>query len=98
MLVSHKQKLTVDIINYLSDISNEIYYSFFTTIYRSSRPEVLRKKGALKNLAKFTGKHLRQSLFFNKVEGVRPATLLKKKPWHSCFPVNFVKFLRTSFL
>ena len=27
-----------------------------------------------------------------------PATLLKKRPWHSCFPVNFVKFLRTTFL
>ena len=27
----------------------------------------------------------------------RPATLLKKRPWHRCFPVNFVKFLRTHF-
>ena len=27
----------------------------------------------------------------------RPATLLKKKLWHRCFPVNFVKFLRTPF-
>ena len=25
----------------------------------------------------------------------RPATLLKKRLWHSCFPVNFAKFLRT---
>ena len=25
------------------------------------------------------------------------ATLLKKRLWHRCFPVNFVKFLRTSF-
>ena len=29
------------------------------------------KKGVLKNFAKFTGKHLRQSLFFNKVAGLR---------------------------
>ena len=29
--------------------------------------------------------------------GMRPATLLKKRPWHSCFPVNFVKFLRAPF-
>ena len=28
--------------------------------YRSSRPEVFRKKGALRNLLKFTGKHLCQ--------------------------------------
>ena len=28
----------------------------------------------------------------------RPATLLKKKLWHSCFPVNFAEFLRAPFL
>ena len=28
----------------------------------------------------------------------RPATLLKKRLWSRCFPVNFVKFLRTPFL
>ena len=47
---------------------------------RSSRPEVFFKKGALTKFAKFTGKHLCQSLFFNKVAGLRPATLLKKGP------------------
>ena len=36
------------------------------------------KKVALKNFAKFTRKHLCQSLFFNKVAGWKPATLLKK--------------------
>ena len=36
-----------------------------------------------------------QNLFFNKVVGFRPATLLKKRLWHRCFPVSFVKFLRT---
>ena len=35
---------------------------------------------------------------FNKVAGLRPATLLKKRLWHRCFPVNFAKFLRTPFL
>ena len=43
------------------------------------------KKGALKNFAKFTGENLYESLFFNKVAGKR----------HSCFPMNFAKFLRT---
>ena len=37
-------------------------------------------------------------LFFNKVAGLRPATLLKKRLWHRCFPVNFAKFLRTPIL
>ena len=36
-------------------------------INRSSRPEVFCEKGALKNFTKFTGKHMWQSLFFNKV-------------------------------
>ena len=47
------------------------------------------KKGVLRNFAKFTVKHLYQSLLFNKVTGVRL--------WHRYFPVNFVKFLRPSF-
>ena len=49
--------------------------------------------GVLKNFAKFTGKHLCQSLFFNKVTGLRPASLLKKRLWHGCFPVKFGKYL-----
>ena len=56
------------------------------------------KKGVIRNFAKFTGKHLCQSLLFNKVAGLRPTILLKKRLWHSCFPVNFAKFLRTPFL
>ena len=40
---------------------------------------VLHKKIVLKNFTRFTGKHLSWSLFFNKVAGLRPATLLKKK-------------------
>ena len=30
--------------------------------------------------------------------GGRPATLFKKRLWRKCFPVNFAKFLRTTFL
>ena len=55
------------------------------------------KKGILKNSTKFTWKYLCQSLFFNKIAGLRPATLLIKRQWHRCFPANFVKFLRTPF-
>ena len=65
---------------------------------RTSRPEVFCKKGVLRNVTKFTGKHLCQSLFFNKVADPRPATLFNKRLWHRCFPVNFVKFQRTPFL
>ena len=65
---------------------------------RNSHPEVFYKKGVLRNFEKFTGKHLCQSLFFNKVAGLRPATLLKKRLWHRRFPVDFAKCLTTSFL
>ena len=53
-------------------------------MFRSSYRRCSVTKGVLRNFAKFTGEHL------------RPATLLKRKPWHRCFPVNFAKFLRTS--
>ena len=62
----------------------------------SSRPRVFCKKGVLKNFAKITGKHLCQSLFFNEVADMRPATSLKKRLWHRYSPVNFAKFLRTA--
>ena len=41
---------------------------------KSSRPYVFYKKGVFKLFAKFTGKHLCHSLFFNKFAGLRPAT------------------------
>ena len=66
-------------------------------LFRTSHRRWSIKKGVLKNSQKFTGKHLCQSLFFNKAAGHRLATLLKTKLWHRCFPVNFAKFLRTAF-
>ena len=39
--------------------------------FRSSHWRCSVKKGVLKNFAKSTGKHLRESLFFNKVGGLR---------------------------
>ena len=63
---------------------------------KSSRPEVFCKKGALRNFAKFTGKHLYQSLFLNKVVGLA-CNLIKKESLAQVFPVNFTKFLSTPF-
>ena len=60
----------------LENIRKPVVFWFFQKV-RSSRPYVLCKKGVLKNLAKFTEKHLCQSLF---------SVLLKKKLWHRCFP------------
>ena len=61
-------------------------------------PEMSYKKSVLKNFTKLSRKHLCQSFFFNKVASLRPATLLKKRLQHKCFPVNLVKFLRIIFL
>ena len=74
---------------------DNIEYTIFQC--RSSRLEVFCKKGVLKDFTKFTEKHLCQSLFLSKVAGLRPVTLLKKRLWHRCFPVNYPKFLRTPF-
>ena len=83
------------VIRDLTDTELKIFH--FTR--QKQPPEVFcNKKSVLRNIAKFTGKYLCQSLFFNKVAGLRPVTLLKKRLWHRYFPVNFAKFLRTSFL
>ena len=65
--------------------------------YRSSHGKCSIRKGVLRNFTKFSGKHLCQSLFFNKVASLRPAILLQKRLWHKCSPVKFVKFLRNPF-
>ena len=82
--------------NYILSLSLFFVYDSISN-YRSSCPEVFCKRGILRNFTKFTGIHPRQSLFFNKVTGLRPATLLKKRLLDRCFPVIFVKFLRTPF-
>ena len=61
------------------------------------KPEVFCKKVSLKNFAKFTEKHLCQSLFLNKFADLRSSILSKKRLWYICFPVSFAKFLRTPF-
>ena len=63
---------------------NKVYFMLMATIrtsesnvsqkniVRNSRPEVFCKKGVLWNFAKFTRKHLCQSLFFNNVAALGP--------------------------
>ena len=70
---------------------------FWSINHRSIHRRYSVTNGVLKNIVKFTGKHVCKSLFLNKFAGRKPATLLKKRLWHRCFPVNFAKFLRTPF-
>ena len=64
---------------------------------RSHRNCFFFKKVVHKNFAKFPGKHLYQSLFFNKFAGETPSTFMNKKTWHRCCAINFAKFLKTPF-
>ena len=74
-----------------------ILINFFYRHGKSQNTEAATD-GFLKNFNKFIGKCPYQSRFFNKVAGLRPANLFKKRLQHKCFSVNFVKFLRTNFL
>ena len=83
--------LTISIVYYLHLIVQSSVYC------RSSHRRCSVKKGFLKNFAKFTRKHLCWSLFLNKVAGLSPATLLKKRLQQRC-SMNFTKFLKPPFL
>ena len=69
-------------------------------LVRSSHPELFCRKGVLRKSEKFTGKHLCQILFLNKVAGLqhKACIFIKKRLWHRYFHVNFAKFLRRHFL
>ena len=56
----------------------------------SSCPEVFSKKGVLRNFTKFTGKHLCQSLFFNKV-------FFKKETLTQVFSCEFCEMSKNTF-
>ena len=55
------------------------------------------EKGVLINFTKFTGKHLCQSLFFNKVAGLRPAFLFKKETLEQVFSCQFCEISKNTF-
>ena len=58
------------------------------------------KKAAYRNFAKYlqNSKTPVPEPLFDKVSGLRSATLLKKRLFFFCFAVNFAKILRTLFL
>ena len=64
---------------------------------KKQRPEVFCRNRFSYKFRKIHRKTPVPESLFNKVAVLRPATLLKKRLWYRCFPVNFVKFLRTRF-
>ena len=72
---------------YLEQLINKVVANYVKAYLMSGWITVKRctvRKGVLRNFAKFTGKHLCQILFFNKVAGLGTGVFL----------VNFGKFLR----
>ena len=67
--------------------------------FEKQPPEVFYGKGVLRNFTKFTVKHLCQSLFFNKVAGLRPASELQNlnfqqvKFWNLIHVINNIVIL-----
>ena len=78
---------------FLGILQNSLYNQTFDGLGLSTLETAnkMRTNTSLSNIEKI---HLRWSCWPGK-KG--PATLLKKKLWHRYFPVNFEKFLRTSY-
>ena len=64
---------------------------------RSSRLEVFCKKSTLKHFENITGKHLRQSLFFEKVH-LKDCNFIKKRLQHRCFFFKICEIYFTEYL
>ena len=93
-----KEKLQVNC-NFF--FSHQLFHCFgfllvsdFSHIFRSIHRSCSVKKGFLRNVATFQENTCARVSFFIKVASLRLSTLLKKRLWHRCFPVNFAKFLR----
>ena len=70
------------------ELANEtVHYDKKAEAYvMKQSPRGVPRNSVLRNFTKFTGRYL----------GL-PATLLKKRLWHRCFPVNFVKCSKNTF-
>ena len=78
-MLSNTLKLKFRYLKSIQILHSQYHPKTNRTFSRSSRLEVSCRKGVLRNFTKFTGKHLCQNLFFNKVAGIRPTTLLEMR-------------------
>ena len=79
------------------NITKFLRTAFLQNISRSSPLQMFLKKGVVRGFANFTGKHLCWSLFLKNLQA-GGLQCRKERPQHSCFSVEFAKFLRTPFL
>ena len=66
--------------------------------HRNSRLKMFCKKGVLRNLQNSRENTCARVSILIKLQAWGLQLYLKKRLWHSCFPVKFAKFLRTLFL
>ena len=74
-----------------------LFISMLSSFLRSSHPSVFYKKGFPKKFSKFTEKQLLESLF-NKIAGLRHATLFKKKTQVQVYSFAFWEIFKNIFL
>ena len=75
-----------------------IHYQQKVEIFQKQPPDVFCQKRCLEIWQNSQENTCARVSYLIKLQTPRAATLLKKRLWHRCFPVNFAKFLRTSFL
>ena len=76
--------------------SSAIFFFFFCLHFQQQLPGIFYKKGVIKSLAKFTGKHQYRASFLIQLQA-HPKTLFKKRLERRCFHVNFAKSWTTPF-
>ena len=69
-----------------------------SSVIRPSHQRCSCEKKVFLKISQNSKKNTCASLLFNKVANLRTATLLKRRLWQKCFPVNFAKFFSIPFL
>ena len=92
------QEMFIAIFNPTNVCKNASLISTYNTKLKSIRPDVFCKRVFSKPSQNVQDNTCVGVSFFNKVAGLKPETLLRKRFRHRCFPVNFAKILRTLFL
>ena len=72
----------------------KIIYNFIWSIWA----EAVTQRCSVKKVFLEILPNAQENTCARSLQSLRPATLLKKRLWHSCFLVNFVKFVRILFL
>ena len=95
-----KPKAFIEVSTFLKNLFVNHATNSVTECFRRSHQRCFIKKGVLRNFTKFTGKHLCQSLLFNKVVGLglRACNVIKKETQAQAFSFEFCEISKNTFL